>query len=74
MLATPKQQIIRNGRILDPESRTVEPTDVLIKGDEILELGAPGMDAPEDAVVIDASDRLLMPGLVNAQSVERVWR
>ena len=68
MIATPKQQIIRNGRILDPESRTVEPTDVLIKGDEILELGAPGMDAPEDAVVIDASDRLLMPGLVNAHT------
>ena len=68
MIATPKQQIIRNGCILDPESRTVEPTDVLIKGDAILELGAPGMDAPEDAVVIDASDRLLMPGLVNAHT------
>jgi 5-methylthioadenosine/S-adenosylhomocysteine deaminase len=76
---TATRQVIRNGQVLDPERRTVEAADILIQGDAILELGPPGLDAPEDAAVIDAADRLLMPGLVNAhtwswQPVERLWR
>lgn len=65
---TKTRQIIRNGQVLDPERRTVEAADILIQGDAILELGPPGLDAPEDAAVIDAADRLLMPGLVNAHT------
>ena len=68
MTATPDQQIIRNGRLLNPEHRVVEVVDLLIEGDSIIETGPPGMDSPDDAVVIDATDRLLLPGLVNAHT------
>ncbi len=68
MTATPDQQVIRNGRLLDPERRVVEVVDLLIEGDSIIETGPPGMDSPDDAVVIDATDRLLLPGLINAHT------
>ncbi|MBT6118540.1 MAG: amidohydrolase family protein [Rhodospirillaceae bacterium] len=60
--------IIRNGRLLDAPNRRAEPADILIEGDEIREIGAPGMAAPEDAETIDAADRLMIPGLVNAHT------
>jgi guanine deaminase len=58
--------IVRNGRLLDVKRRRAEPADILIKGDTIVSTGPPGLEAPEDAVLIDAADRALMPGLVNA--------
>ena len=58
--------IIRNGRLVDVSRRRAEPADILIKGDAVLSIGPPGSAAPEDAALIDASDRALMPGLVNA--------
>src|SRR6201994_4003670 len=57
--------IIRNGRLLDIQWREAAPADILIEGDNILAIGAAGMDAPADARIIDASDRAMMPGLVN---------
>ena len=68
LAATSDHQVIRNGRLLDPERRVVEAADLLIEGGSIIEAGPPGMDAPGDARVIDATDRLLMPGLVNAHT------
>ena len=62
------RKIIRNGRLLDAPNRRAEPADILIEGDEIREIGAPGMAAPDDAETIDATDRLMMPGLVNAHT------
>ncbi len=64
----PTHQVIRGGRVLDTERRTTEYADILIAGDTIVHIGPPGIDAPQDAVVIDASDRLVMPGLVNAHT------
>ncbi len=61
-------QVIRDGRVLDPERRVVEAADVLIEGDTIREIGPPGMAAPEDAGTLDATERLLIPGLVNAHT------
>ena len=58
--------IIRNGRLVDARRRLAEPADILIKGDTILSVGPSGLDAPDGATLIDASDRALMPGLVNA--------
>src|SRR4029077_13471718 len=58
--------IIRNGRLVDARRRLRRPADILIKGDTILSVGPPGLDAPDGATLIDASDRALMPGLVNA--------
>ena len=68
MIAKSKRQIIRNGLLLDPERQTVEAADILLKGDSVLEVGPPKMEAPADAVLIDAADQLLMPGLINAHT------
>ncbi len=64
----PTHQVIRGGRVLDTERRSTDFADIVITGDTIVEIGPPGIDAPQDAVVIDASDRLVMPGLVNAHT------
>jgi cytosine/adenosine deaminase-related metal-dependent hydrolase len=65
---TPTHQIIRGGLLLDTDRRTASPADILVTGDVIAEVGPPGMDAPADARVVDAADRLVMPGLVNAHT------
>lgn len=68
MTSTLARQIIRNGKVLNPERQTADTADLLIEGDMILEIGPPGLDAPEDAAAIDATDRLLIPGLINAHT------
>jgi len=57
--------IIRNGRLVDARLRETRPADILIHRDTIVTIGPPGMEAPPDAVLVDASDRAMMPGLVN---------
>ena len=52
--------LIRGGRLFDGHA------DILIRGDTIVEIGRP--QAPADARVIDASGKLLHPGLVNAHT------
>ncbi|MCG8562584.1 MAG: amidohydrolase family protein [Hyphomicrobiales bacterium] len=61
-------KVIRGGRLLDLASRSAADRDLLIEGGEILEIGPPGLDAPEGAAEIDASGTLLMPGLINAHT------
>lgn len=41
---------------------------MLVVGGEIREVGPPGLPAPDGAEAIDASDRLLHPGLVNGHT------
>ena len=60
--------IIRGGRLLDIERHAAEPADILVGGDSVREIGPPGMAAPADAAALDATGRLLMPGLVNAHT------
>ena len=60
--------LIRGGRVVNPRARCADPADVLIAGDTILEIGPPGLAAPADATVIEAQQRLLIPGLVNAHT------
>ena len=60
--------IIRGGRLLDIGRHAAEPADILVAGDTVREVGPPGMAAPSDAAALDASGRLLMPGLVNAHT------
>src|SRR5262245_57493028 len=70
MASKPKRShtIIRGGKLLDIARRTALPADILIKGDTIAEIGRPGLSAPEGATVIDAKNRLLHPGLINAHT------
>ena len=58
-------KIIRNGRLVDPERRESFAADILVEDDAIVTVGPPGLDAPQDAVVVDAFDRAMMPGMVN---------
>lgn len=60
--------LIRGATVLamgGPNGRTPFSGDVLIEGDVIAAIG-PKLEAPEGATVIDGTDRLVMPGLVNA--------
>lgn len=65
---TEQTKIIRSGRLLDINARTADHADILIVGDKISEIGSPGLAAPDNAEVIDAHDRLLMPGLINGHT------
>lgn len=60
-----RHTVIRNGRVLDIKRHRADPMDVLIEGDAIREIGLPGMAVPEGTAVVDATLKLLMPGLVN---------
>lgn len=59
------KKLITGGRLLDIAGQSAPAADILIDGDVIVDIGPPGMAAPE-AEIVDASDRLVLPGLVNA--------
>ena len=61
-------KVIRGGRLLDITAHTAPATDILIADDTVIAIGGPGLAAPPEAETIDAADRLLMPGLVNAHT------
>jgi 5-methylthioadenosine/S-adenosylhomocysteine deaminase len=63
-----RMSIVRNGRVLDILGHRAPPADILIAGDTIVEVGAPGLAAPDAAAVVDAADRLIHPGLINAHT------
>jgi guanine deaminase len=60
--------IVRGGLVLDIRAGTAEAADILIEGDTIRELGAPGCAAPAGAQEIDATRRLIHPGLINGHT------
>jgi len=60
--------IVRGGKLLDIAKHKAAPADILIKGDTIAEIGRPGLAAPAGATVIDARNRLVHPGLINAHT------
>jgi len=60
--------IVRGGRVLDARAHRADAADLLITGDTITEIGAPGLAAPADATVVDARGKLLHPGLINAHT------
>jgi 5-methylthioadenosine/S-adenosylhomocysteine deaminase len=74
MNATTKCLILRGGLVFDPDAdqEVPQPLDILIVGDKIAEVVRSGEAfsmAPgvlDDAETIDASDRMIVPGLVNA--------
>jgi 5-methylthioadenosine/S-adenosylhomocysteine deaminase len=70
MASKPKHPytIVRGGKLLDIAKRKAQPADILIKGDTIAEIGRPGLAAPAGAAVVDARNRLMHPGLINAHT------
>jgi dihydroorotase len=55
--------LIKNGRVLDPASRTDAVLDILLDGDRIAQL-APAINAP-GAKVLDASGLIVAPGFID---------
>ena len=61
-----QQTLLRGGRVLIDNAR-VEPASLLLDGGTIRAILPPDADIP-DARTIDATDRLITPGLVNAHT------
>lgn len=61
-------QVIRGGWVLRGADAQATPLDILLKGDTIIELGAPDFEVPAGAREIDARGKLLHPGLINAHT------
>src|SRR5258708_1498836 len=59
--------IIRGGRLAGARA-PADFADILIVGDSVAEVGPPDLAAPADAVVVDAANQLMHPGLINAHT------
>jgi dihydroorotase len=58
--------LIRGAYVLDPGADIDEPHDILIRGGQIAELGAPGsLSAPHDGETFDAIGKHAFPGFVD---------
>src|SRR5436190_23578383 len=64
--------IIHGGRVLRPGTFDDEPLDLIVDGDTIVDLVAPASVRTEAAQRIDASGKLLIPGLVNGHTHAQV--
>ncbi|HPG26262.1 MAG: amidohydrolase family protein [Spirochaetaceae bacterium] len=60
--------IIRNGTLVDGTGAPPRAADVVIVGGRVHEIAAPGRAAREGAQVLDATDRLVTPGFVDAHT------
>jgi cytosine/adenosine deaminase-related metal-dependent hydrolase len=72
-LAAGRPVVLRGGTVLPmDERRSVLPdTDVLVVGDRIAEVG-PRLDAPGDALEIDATGGIVMPGMIDTH--RHMWQ
>ncbi len=58
--------LIKNGRVLDPASRTDAALDVLLDGERIAEVAPPGnISRGRDAEILDATSLIVAPGFID---------
>jgi dihydroorotase len=58
--------LIKNGRVLDPASKTDAPRDILLDGERIAEIAAPGKITRSDgAQIFDAAGLMVAPGFID---------
>ncbi len=58
--------LIKNGRVVDPASKSEATRDIWLDGERIAEIAAPGKIAPGDsAQVLDASGMVVAPGFID---------
>jgi dihydroorotase len=58
--------LVKNGRVLDPASKTDAALDILLEGGKIRELAPAGkVTAPEGAEVFDAAGLIVAPGFID---------
>jgi 5-methylthioadenosine/S-adenosylhomocysteine deaminase len=62
------KQLIHGGRVLTAGRLDGRHADILIEGDTIAAVLAPGESVTDDARRVDATNRLLIPGLINAHT------
>ncbi|MDX1394416.1 MAG: amidohydrolase family protein [Gemmatimonadota bacterium] len=57
--------VVANGNVFDAEAGVILPsTTIVVEGDRIAAVGPAGsIDVPDDATVIDATDRTVIPGM-----------
>jgi 5-methylthioadenosine/S-adenosylhomocysteine deaminase len=60
--------LISGALVADPAAGRAERLDLLLRGGAIAQIGAPGTVVAPDAAIHVATDRLVMPGLVNAHT------
>jgi 5-methylthioadenosine/S-adenosylhomocysteine deaminase len=59
--------LIRDGHVLDDASAELVRANILIKDDRIIDVG-PNVVAPAGSHELDAEDRIVIPGLINAHT------
>ena len=57
--------LIKNGQVIDPANKVDEKLDILLTDGKIARLGKPGSIPAEGAQVVEASSRLVVPGLID---------
>jgi dihydroorotase len=58
--------LVKNGRVLDPASKTDAAMDILLEGEKIKEAAPAGkIAAPQDAEVFDAAGLIVAPGFID---------
>jgi len=60
--------VIAGGLVHSVSASRGEPRDIVVEGDVIVDIVAPGAVRNANAEVIDASRRLIIPGLINAHT------
>jgi len=63
-----RPMIFCGARIADGSEHFGEYGELLVVDGHIAEIGQPGMGVPEGTQIIDATDRLILPGLVNSHT------
>ena len=64
---TPPDTLIRGARIVDPATGHDAVGDLLVRDGIIADFGA-GLGRPDGAVIVDAAEQILCPGLVDARA------
>lgn len=60
--------LILGGLVADGSAAQARQADILVVDGKIAEVGRGGLAAPEDSLTVDATNRLVIPGLVNAHT------
>lgn len=64
--------LIKNGKILTMAGKDYEMGSVLIDNGKIIAVGK-SVEAPEDALVMDAEGKIVMPGMIDAHCHLGMW-
>ncbi|HBX48538.1 MAG TPA: dihydroorotase, partial [Clostridiaceae bacterium] len=60
--------LIKNGRVIDPSSKTDEILDILIDDEKIIKMDKNISALNSDMKIIDAADLVVVPGLIDVHS------